>query len=124
MSDKNESTEKVAAQADKGPKGSKRQKGKAENEVTPGMAPENEQRAAPGIDPMEVFEHMVQQRQAEAEAVERRRLGAPHLAKIARQRLKLAAERGGGRALNHAIALNAADLGMSPEDYREMLQEV
>lgn len=78
---------------------------------------------APGVDARAVLAEMVKQREAEDRVVERRKLGPAHLAKIARQRLALAKDRGGGAALNHAIAMNAADLGMKVEDYRRLFEE-
>lgn len=78
---------------------------------------------APSVDAKAVLAEMVKQREVEARAMERMKLGPAHLAKIARQRLALAKERGGGAALNHAIAMNAADLDMKVEDYRKLFEE-
>lgn len=44
-------------------------------------------------------------------------LNAAQISKIATQRMRLAAKRGGTAAATRAIQLNAKDLGMEPKDY-------
>ena len=55
---------------------------------------------------------------------EERELTPEHLAKIALQRIKVARSKTDPKALQQAIALNARDLGIKPEEYREMAKGV
>lgn len=55
---------------------------------------------------------------------EHKPLTAEQIAKIGLGRLRLAKKRGGGRAFEKAMALNAADVGLSVAEYSSVFESV
>lgn len=73
------------------------------------------------VNPRDVFEAMGAQ-SAHEEAMEARTLSPEHLAKVARTRVALAQTRTDPAHFDRALQLNARDLGVKAEEYREMYE--
>lgn len=92
-----------------------------DEQTTTAEQPEAQEAAkTPKPEAKAVFEAMkVRADKAEKKKSERRRpLTEEQIAKVHLQRLQLAQQRGNASDIDRAVALNAADLGIDPKDYR------